>query len=478
MCKVNRIANIVFIAGCVALLSCSRRAPYESQNTVRIADSLWTAGLVYEDSASLAQAYAELGSQSNRYPTEYAHACYHYGRLLRAKDNPVEAMRCFINATHTNTTDYHFLGRVYSNMGSICHLAGEYELSYNMFEKSANMFLQKGDSLLYYYGLNNMAYELAEQEKNEEMSALLAEINANCSDTDVLAKCIETKALHYKNTEQYDSVVEMVNTLQAQNRCFPTGLVLKASSYWHLEQRDSALFYARKVLNLSNVDKRDKFNMLYIVINGDTTLRIDEVKALSEQRTDLEMLELVPLHKKHAVAANELKQDLSNEQKSKFSLSLLIISSSIGIGIIFMVVYSLKLRKSKSQQQEILKEVTQQQTAHKEYRKQEIERACSAIRNERNWQDQINWKDFELLCEYIDKHFFFLANRLKEKKNLNEKEIRLCILVLLSGFSDKQMADILCYGEKSIRGIKRNTAKKIGTSSANLRVFLLNMLVQ
>ena len=76
-------------------------------------------GRTYSDSAELAQAYRTLHKRRAFYPDAYAHGCYHYGRLLREKDNPVAAMQVFINATHSRTRDYHILGRVYSNMGSI-----------------------------------------------------------------------------------------------------------------------------------------------------------------------------------------------------------------------------------------------------------------------------------------------------------------------------------------------------------------------
>ena len=470
---------------CIALCACTPRSLREAQEVVAQADSLWHEGKMYGvdegDSATLAQAYerlkprAQFTIHNSQFTNSYAHACYHYGKLLRAKGDPVSAMQVFIAATHSHTKDYHILGRVYSNMGDICHLAGYFPFAYDMYERSGDMYLRNGDTLLYYYDLNNMAYELAEQGKKDSVETILVAINSNCIDDDVLAKSLETKALLLRNIEQYDSVIEIVNVLQQQHRCLPMGYVLKASAFWHLNQRDSALFYAKLVLNVPNGSKRDKFNMLYIVLNGDPTLNTDDIKALSDQRADLEMLELVPLHKQHAVAAAELHRDLNKTPRSK--TIIYIVCAVIGIFIIFMFVYAYRIRRAKSQQQEILKDVKRQQFEHLQQKRQEIEHSCSAIRNESNWQNLINWKDYELLCEYIDKHFFFFANKLKKNKNLNEREIRLCILVLIGGFSDKQMADILCYGEKSIRGIKRYAAKKMGTNSANLRVYLLNMVM-
>ena len=186
--------RIIVFCIVICLLSCSCSIPQhrEAQEVVAQADSLWHEGRMYGvdegDSAALAQAYERLKELSavsyqlsevcpfvhrTSLLCTYAHACYHYGRLLRAKDDPVAAMQVFIDATHSRTKDYHILGRVYSNMGDICHLASEFPLSYDMYERSAEMFLRNGDTLLYYYDLNNMAFELAEQGKKEETFILL-----------------------------------------------------------------------------------------------------------------------------------------------------------------------------------------------------------------------------------------------------------------------------------------------------------------
>ena len=171
------VFHIGFLVILMLCSSCVSRGVREAQEVVAQADSLWHDGQMYgidaSDSATLAQAYETLDkstafsrrireifpfAHSTSSLGTYSHACYHYGRLLREKDDPVAAMQVFINATHSHTGDYHILGRVYSNMGSICHLAGEFPLSYDMYEHCADMYLQNGDTLLYYYGLNNMAF--------------------------------------------------------------------------------------------------------------------------------------------------------------------------------------------------------------------------------------------------------------------------------------------------------------------------------
>lgn len=463
------IMMTVIVAGIIA--ACTPCVVREAQTVVAEADSLRAEGQMYDDSVQLAEACATLGRWQWFYAVDYAHACYHYGRLLRKKGDPVTAMQVLIRATHSRTHDYHILGRVYSNMGDICYRANEFQLAYDMYEQSANKYLHNGDSLLYYYGLNNMAYELAEQGKKAETLSLIKTINSNCFDPEVYALTCIAKSILYTKTKQYDSVLIAVDEC---TRAYPSSYAFKARALWHLSQRDSALYYARKTLTLPNVSQQEQYNMLYIVLNEDSTLLPEEIKALSGQRADIEQKMLVPLHKRNAVAVNLLKQDIHRKPIYVYAVPLVLVMILV---ICLCVWYARKIYKSTIKQEEILQTVQNEQLVHFQYKQQTVDQACQAIRNMQHWQTEINWKSYAHLCEFMDKNFFFFAQKLKELKVLNEKEIRLCILVLIGGFTDKQMADILCYGENSIRGIKRYAALKLGTNSANLRKFLLDLAI-
>ncbi|MBR2265832.1 MAG: hypothetical protein IJ882_04045 [Paludibacteraceae bacterium] len=89
------------------LMACVPPSVREAQNVVTEADSLWHNGQMYGidagDSVTLAEAYHRLDRAQTIFPDEFAHSCYHYGRLLRKKDNPAEAMQAFLAATHSRT---------------------------------------------------------------------------------------------------------------------------------------------------------------------------------------------------------------------------------------------------------------------------------------------------------------------------------------------------------------------------------------
>ena len=245
------------------LSSCSQRALREALDVTAQADSLRAEGQIYSDSVQLSNAYNTLTKWQLFHSDDYAHCCYHYGRLLREKDDPVSAMRVFINATHSHTDDLHILGRVYSNMGDICHLAGDFPLSYDMFERSTNMFLQGGDTLLYYYGLNNMAYELAEQKMDDETNAILNTLTL-CPYSSIQDNLHETKIILYRNNQQYDSIIEYTNSIPITNSTFI--LISKAQAFFHLEEYDSAAYYAQNTLDRSDkLFEQDNAYSLFIV---------------------------------------------------------------------------------------------------------------------------------------------------------------------------------------------------------------------
>ena len=132
--------KLLFILPIILLCFSSCNRLQEAQKVVAECDSLLNAGLLYEDSASLAGAVGTLNHYRLLYPTEYAKANYYYGRLLRSRENYVAAMQCFIDATETHTNDYNVLGRSYSNIATICSYEENFKLAYDLYEKSSQCF--------------------------------------------------------------------------------------------------------------------------------------------------------------------------------------------------------------------------------------------------------------------------------------------------------------------------------------------------
>ncbi len=307
------------------------------------ADSLRAAGQVYGidagDSATLAQAYETLGSLSLfnfHFSPSYAHACYHYGKLLRAKEHPVEAMQCFINATHSRTRDYRILGRVYSNMGDIAHLAGEFPLAYDMYERSGQMYLQNGDSLLYYYDLNNMAFELAEQGKKEESYAIIHDLEQKQSNENLLFYQLEIQSVACKKVGQYDSVLYYTAQLLDLGYDIPSVLLNRAQAYSFRGEKDSAVHYANLVLSITD-EIYEQTNALYILTNDDDAKNIDAVRETASERADSQRI-IENRKSQIAQAVQLLEQDLARKPNLAWLYAICATLAVVGL-VAFLYVY-------------------------------------------------------------------------------------------------------------------------------------------
>ena len=483
-----------------------------AQQTVALADSLRVnEGVIYDDSLALAEAHSTLGHWRLIYPDDYARACYYYGRLLRNRNDQVSAMRAFISGTHAPYiqrvvplpwfNEYHILGRIYSNMGTMCHLAGEFELSYGMYDLSARQFMDAGDTTLYYYALNSMALELAEQKQHNETLSLLRQIEAESTDINVLTKIWETKAILYRNLSTYDSAIYSARRLYSRGYYAATGYVIEAQSFWQLEQYDSALYYAKIVMDHPYASNQDKYHMLYILMKHDESKSIQDVQALSSSRADLDAEVIEPLLQQLSAAVEVLQQNLDKKPHYMY-LCFLLASIFLIIGVAWIaknhVKKITKLEQKKHQHltkknTDIRADIEQLQTSNKALRQEnndlqtkhsayceeivrEIENNCMAIRQSKDWKQELHWKEYNALCETVDHYFMLLATKLKATNKLEEKEIRLCILVMLE-MDNFAIAKTINYAPNGIGKYKYRIAQKLGTTIRDLRQFLIEMAI-
>ncbi len=465
--------HILLLMLLCSLSACTPHALHEAKQTVQQSDSLWHAGQPYADSAQLAQAYETLGRWALFCPDEYAHACYHYGKLLRANENPVEAMQCFLNATHSRTRDYHILGRVYSNMGSICHLASEYPLSYDMYAKSANMFLRNGDTLLYYYGLYQMAFEKAETRENDNLKSLLNIIfRADLQDSLLISCCYLTLSKSCMLRQLYDSAIHYAHLSLQYQPNESNSMLLLAQAYSYKSNKDSSVYYAHLTLENSS-DLFNRNNALYILTNEDESIDKSKIRERASERSDVQ--KLIEIRQgKLSQAVQLLEQDTQRKPDWRWLYAIIGTVVIIGIGIFIYVRRKQKRHQLLSQQ---IEDLEHQNKDSMSQRQEQIEATCALLASSPNLAETLSWKDFDQLCLVIDKQLNMFVTKLRQKQILNETEMRLCILVLLN-LSRNDIATTLPYALNSIGKLKDQTAKKLGTTGKNLHDFLLKLAVE
>ncbi len=497
----------------VGVINACTPAVHESRHTLAVADSLRVnEGRLYDDSLALAEAYTLLGHWRLIYPDDYARACYYYGRMLRHRGDQVAAMRAFINGTHAPYmqrvvplpwfSDYHILGRIYSNMGTMSHLAGEFELSYDMYQNASEQILKTNDSTSYYYLLNDMALELAEQKLHDETLSLLGKIETECTDANVLTKTWETKAILFNNIAQYDSAIYAAHQLYVHGYRATSGYVTMAQAFWNLQQYDSALYYAEYVIDKIDATSLEKYNMLYILTYSTTSISSDEIKKRSEERADIDKEILDPLHVQLAQAIDILLQD-RNKKPYYISIGILIIVVCILAMTSRIAVLRIKRHRKQSietieakfselqhdiseQRQKLYAETRYEQQKQFSLQQQQqqlftehlaiIEQNCIAIRSSNNIPASLCWKDFDQMCRYINDAFFMFVTKLTAAGKFNEYEVRLCVLVLLD-LDYETISHILKRAQNGIGKAKYRVAQKLGTTTGNLRQVLINLAI-
>ena len=378
-------------------------------------------------------------------------------------------MQAFIRATHSRTRDYHILGRVYSNMGDLCHLANEYALSYDMYERSGQMYLLNGDSLLYFYDLNNMAYELAEQGQKDEVSLILNIISANIKDADIDIKIWETKAILYREVCQYDSTIFYAKKVLDRYYSYAPMLLATAQAYYFLAQYDSALVYANKVLATSNF-YGDLYNAL---------LTKAEILQLTSQREDIRFEEYEPVKEQLSRAVRLLEADLERKPDLRWIYTLIALILFICSSFVLVRVWrKRKLHQKISEEIEIkqnqIDTLSQRQEEHHLQLLEEIEAVCAQLNESENWKKELRWNNYSEMCEVVNLRLFGFVSHLSSFC-LSEKEVRLCILILLKAGTE-QMVDSIPYAKSGLGKFKLTTARKLGTTTREMRAFLLNLL--
>ena len=405
------------------------------------------------------------------HPDDYVRACHRYGRWLLDEQNmPAEAMQVFLKGAHTATSDYVRKGRCYANIGYICRMANRHDLSYAIYQRSANCFLQAGDSTLYYYGLNNMAFEKGLMQDKQAADSILSIICTYCSDSAVLTKILETKASACLYAEQFDSVIYYTTKLFKGGYHDPTGYCYASVAFNHLGIKDSALIYAQRVIATTN-EPSYLISAYYILSHNDSTLSADSILAITSMRADAQN-EWGIHHGKLTQAVQLLEEDLNRKPDLGWLYAVIGTIFILSIGISIHIIRRKRQNRLLTQKNETL---SQKQEEHQAYIAEKLEDTCHYLRQHADIRKELCWNEYDHMCDIVNKQLFGIVDKLKPH-NLKVKEIQLCILILI-GLPTSQIEEMLPYAHSGIGKFKYSTAKKIGTSTKEMRTFLCHLLM-
>ena len=381
-----------------------------------------------------------------------ARSYYEEGKALREKGEQVAAMRAFIRATHCETDNESLLGRVYSNMANMCRQADDHRTAFEVYKLSAEHFAKSYDSLTYAYALNNMAWEQAAMGHKPQALALVDSAVSCYPYFPLTEKVIETKAAACFFAQEYDSVLYYTAPSHGSDYL----LMLRAQAFSFLQMDDSASWYAKELLpRTTNPFYLD--DLYYILTHNDAAADKETLLCLSSERADVQK-QIKERHGQLALAVNLLQQELNPEEPTRpIWFILLIVCGLALLGWLIFVAWQqhqLRAEKAKFEQTRI----------------KELNDNRQLLLESEDIRQELEWNDFDALCREINKRFHGLAMTL-QAQDLNEQDIRICILVLI-GLSHKEIAEMLNCSPKSIGKLKDVTARKLGVSGGQLQTKL------
>ncbi len=374
---------------------------------------------------------------------------YQNGKALREEGKQVEAMQAFIEATHSGTDDEALLGRIRSNMANMCRQANDHETAFEVYALSAEHFRKANDTLAYAYALNNMAWEQAVMGHKDSARALISQAITVYPHEPLLDKVRESQAAACFFAQEYDSVLYYAASSHDSDYL----LMLRAQAFSFLQMDDSATFYAKQLLpRTTNPFYLD--DIYYILTHNDLSAQKDTLLKWSSERADVQK-QIKERHGQLALAVHLLQQDLHPQKQNLSIWFILLIVSGLALLIWLIYVayqqYLLHAEKAKFEQARI----------------QELNANKQLLLESEDIRQELAWNDFEALCREINKRFFNLATKLQDM-DMNEQDIRMCILVLI-GLSHKETAEMLNCSPKSIGKLKDLTARKLGVSGGQLQ---------
>ncbi len=372
-----------------------------------------------------------------------AESYYRQGRELREADDPVAAMNAFIAATRVHSREYTYKARSWSNMATMCRIGERHDLAYALYEKSLEQFASAKDTLAQAYALNNMAWEQAVQGNKDAATSLIDAALGLCADTVVQHKVLESRAAACLYAEEYDSVLYYTNLSPFSTPYFD---ILQAQAYTFLGNNDSALFYAKRVVTETD-NPRYLDDVYYILTYCDSTAQADEVRALAATRSDI----LMDLERNRAdwIEAMLLAQNALQPQK-RTPIPIILILLIVLTGLAGLGTFVYRRKKANS-----------------------LEQQCLALRKSDHLREELQWNNYPQFRAVCDERLSSIVSKL-ENKGLSEREIRICVLVLI-GLSYAQMAEVLIRAENGIGKDKYLIAKHLGVSVKDLQSTLIHI---
>lgn len=476
------------------VMSCTSCARWrEAKAVVAEADSLLVKGVIIKDTAALSGGICTLENLMGRVfaKEELTKMYYLMGRNLDDYyHNFSDAADFYIKADRMKTKDWVLRGRINSCMGFICKQDSSFAEALEFYERANNAFEKTGDKRRVANGLVSIAEQYVNLKDYAKADSVLKIAAGYDVDSAHYARMVDIYALSLYNQQLYDSA--LVHLLSIKDyprnldaRCYSYQLIMHC--YEFQNQLIECPYYAQYIINNSKNPSFRSNAYFFLMYDAKNRNAVEELARHSICREDEDRI-LQHLSESCAQASAKLRDYLNNPYSIHVTEILILLFCVILIAI-WAIWYSRKRINIKiaSQKKLMEQEITKWkdgilQKMNEEKAISEIEKRKMILNVVMDYADEFAidkpiWDNDTKLFRLADSCFGFIIYRLKHTYHLRNSELKICLMVLLD-FPNKEIARIVSYKEDSYPTIKRRLATKLGTSSSEMRNFLLDLIVK
>ena len=477
----------ILLVALLAISSTSCTHWRDAKAVVAEADSLLEHGEIIEDTALLAATIntfnGPLGYVFAR--NDLSKAYYHMARNFYHAHDYATAADYYILCDRLKPRDPMYRGRVNSCMGFLCKQDSCFAEALEFYERANEAFVN--DERRYANGLVSIAEQyvcLKEYAKADSVLQLAGQYNI---DSAYYARMVDVQALASYNQQDYDSALMYLMKIEHYPRnmgakCYSYHLIVQCLYY--MNHIDLATPYAKYII-ANSYQAGLKTNAYYILIKyAESCNQVEQLAYYSYLREDEDRL-VQQYTKSYAEATAILKDYIFNPYPFLYlwiGVSIVILLGGVGVWI-----YRRKSKQVAAEKQQMEAELR----TWKENILQKLDRDKEDIMNEKRmiirniimeYADEFAigksvWDKDKDIFRLADSCFGFVIHRLKHKYNLRNSELKICLMVLLD-FPTKDCAKMTSYTEKGYPTIKRRLAERLGTSSGDMRDFLIDFIAK
>ena len=475
---------LILIVSVVLLLcfsSCS--SWHEAERVIAMADSVdQTEHVIYSDTVVLGKTIRTLDNPFGRFfmSNTLGKAYYYMGRNYSLSNQIVAAAGCYIEADRLQIDDPIYRGRVNSNMAYICAQNNNDSLALIFYERASNDFKESGNEWRYSQTLLDRSESNILLHNYLVADSLLQIAQSYQFDSAYQARYYETCGLYFYEQQQYDSALvyfhKGLNYWQTEeDKCFSYLKIMQ--SYWGNISIDSTMHYAQKCILISN-NPNYISNAYYCLMQvAKNKNDVELLSQYSHARTDAQKL-LRDNTNQYAAAIPKLIEYLQNPYPLRWVWIMLATILLVCI-ILFVgaVVYRHRNHIASEQIDRLSVHVENQDAllSQELYYRQLGEKLSNIV--DKYHAPHKRWKEYKTLKRDLSPWLHIWMCKL-DTLPLSEREKIFCTIRLVYSYmSDIEIAEYLCYDKHGIRVFKQRIAKKLGTTSADLRDFLRNLPV-